>query len=232
MEFLWTEDLRINTVHVQDVVRAVWHTANWYVSSDNPKQGSPVIFNLADENDTSGPNYSLGHNTDGFDVSASNGLTIYASKVYNNDDCLAINSGSNINFINNLCSGGHGISIGSIQTGAIVENINVSGCIVNDSYSAVRIKAYPNAVDAKVNNVTYTNIKMSGIQSYGVVIEQDYLNGGPTGKPGGASEISNINLDNIHGTMSGGESVYILCANCNNFNFKKIAITGGKAPNC
>ncbi|ORZ13008.1 hypothetical protein BCR41DRAFT_307613 [Lobosporangium transversale] len=52
MEFLWTEDLRINTVHVNDVVRAVWHTANWYVSSDNPQPGSPVIFNLADENDT------------------------------------------------------------------------------------------------------------------------------------------------------------------------------------
>ncbi|KAF9177621.1 hypothetical protein BGZ51_008349 [Haplosporangium sp. Z 767] len=52
MEFLWTEDLKINTVHVQDVVRAVWHVANWYVSSDNTQQGAPVIFNLADENDT------------------------------------------------------------------------------------------------------------------------------------------------------------------------------------
>ncbi|KAF9963850.1 hypothetical protein BGZ65_009614 [Modicella reniformis] len=52
MEFLWTPDLKINTVHVQDVVRAVWHAANWYVSSDNPNQGSPVIFNLADQNDT------------------------------------------------------------------------------------------------------------------------------------------------------------------------------------
>ncbi|KAG0356481.1 hypothetical protein BC939DRAFT_183218 [Gamsiella multidivaricata] len=52
MEFLWTEDLRLNTVHVEDVIRAVWHTANWYVSSDNPNHGAPVIFNLADENDT------------------------------------------------------------------------------------------------------------------------------------------------------------------------------------
>ncbi|KAG0305806.1 hypothetical protein BGZ98_003559 [Dissophora globulifera] len=49
MEFLWTSDLRVNTVHVDDVSRAVWHTANWYVSND--KSGS-VIFNLADENDT------------------------------------------------------------------------------------------------------------------------------------------------------------------------------------
>ncbi|KAF8974149.1 hypothetical protein BGZ46_009725 [Entomortierella lignicola] len=183
--------------------------------------------------DNRGPKYSLGHNTDGFDVSATSGLSITGSKVYNNDDCIAINSGSNINFQNNLCDGGHGISIGSIKTGAVVDGVTVSSCIVNNSDNAVRIKAYPNAVGGKVNNVTYTNIRMSGIHNYGVVIEQDYTNGGATGKPGGASVISNINLNNIHGTMSKGrQSVYILCANCNNFNFKKIAITGGKAPSC
>ncbi|KAF9272535.1 hypothetical protein BGZ68_002329, partial [Mortierella alpina] len=52
MEFLWTKDLKLNTVHVQDVVRAVWHSANWYVSSDNGQPGTPAIFNLADENNT------------------------------------------------------------------------------------------------------------------------------------------------------------------------------------
>ncbi|KAF9922523.1 hypothetical protein FBU30_007344 [Linnemannia zychae] len=49
MEFLWTKDLRINTVHVLDVAKAIWHTCNWYVSSE--RTGS-VIFNLADDNDT------------------------------------------------------------------------------------------------------------------------------------------------------------------------------------
>lgn len=49
MEFLWTENLSINTVHVNDVSRAIWHTANWYAT--NGKQGS-VIFNLADTNST------------------------------------------------------------------------------------------------------------------------------------------------------------------------------------
>ncbi|KAF9423767.1 hypothetical protein BGZ76_003614 [Entomortierella beljakovae] len=49
MEFLWTKDLRINTVHIDDVVDAIWHTSNWYVSND--KHG-PVVFNLADDNDT------------------------------------------------------------------------------------------------------------------------------------------------------------------------------------
>ncbi|KAF9164145.1 hypothetical protein DFQ26_001791 [Actinomortierella ambigua] len=49
MKFLWTGDLRINTVHVEDVARAIFHTANWYISSG---QSGAVIFNLADENDT------------------------------------------------------------------------------------------------------------------------------------------------------------------------------------
>jgi len=52
MELLWDGDRKINTVHVQDVVRAIWHSANWYVGSDNPDQSGKVIFNLADENNT------------------------------------------------------------------------------------------------------------------------------------------------------------------------------------
>ncbi|GJJ70663.1 hypothetical protein EMPS_03013 [Entomortierella parvispora] len=52
MELLWDGDRKINTVHVHDVVRAIWHSANWYVGSDNPDQGGKIIFNLADQNKT------------------------------------------------------------------------------------------------------------------------------------------------------------------------------------
>lgn len=58
-----------------------------------------------------GANYSLGHNTDAFDVSSSTSLTITGATVYNNDDCLAVNSGSDIHFTGGYCSGGHGLSI-------------------------------------------------------------------------------------------------------------------------
>lgn len=44
MEFLWTKDLRVNTVHVRDVARAIWHVAM------NGKKGA--IYNLADKGDT------------------------------------------------------------------------------------------------------------------------------------------------------------------------------------
>ncbi|KAF9159946.1 hypothetical protein BGX20_002738 [Mortierella sp. AD010] len=183
--------------------------------------------------DNRGTNYALGHNTDGFDVASSTGLTIVGAKVYNNDDCLAVNSGSNIVFTNNYCSGGHGISIGSIKAGAIVDGVSISGNTVVNSANAVRIKAYADAKGGKVNNVTYSDITMSGITDYGIIIQQDYTNSGSTGKPGGDAPITNVNLYNVHGSMAkGGESIYILCANCSKFNFQKIAITGGSASKC
>jgi len=54
MSFLWTKDLKLNTVHVSDVVRAIWH-----VSATIEEKGgrtkpitSPEIYNLADKEDT------------------------------------------------------------------------------------------------------------------------------------------------------------------------------------
>jgi len=44
MKFMWTGDLRYNTVHVRDVVAAMWHCAQ------NVAPGA--LFNLADKNDT------------------------------------------------------------------------------------------------------------------------------------------------------------------------------------
>jgi len=45
MKFLWSEDLALNTVHVSDVCKALWHC-----SGDKVKPGS--IYNLADKNKT------------------------------------------------------------------------------------------------------------------------------------------------------------------------------------
>ena len=49
MKFLWKEDLRTNTVHVEDVVRALWTGAEWYVKA--PRKPAPV-FNLVDHGNT------------------------------------------------------------------------------------------------------------------------------------------------------------------------------------
>jgi polygalacturonase len=55
-----------------------------------------------------------GHNTDGFDIGSSSNVIITGAKVYNQDDCVAVNSGTRITFTGGLCSGGHGLSIGSV----------------------------------------------------------------------------------------------------------------------
>lgn len=49
MKFLWKEDLRTNTVHVEDVVRAMWVGAEWYQKEQRTK--APV-FNITDHSDT------------------------------------------------------------------------------------------------------------------------------------------------------------------------------------
>ena len=70
MKWLWTEDLRINTVHVEDAARAFWTAALW--RADNSRPVSPTlirratltkgedgpdpsvpVFNIVDHNETS-----------------------------------------------------------------------------------------------------------------------------------------------------------------------------------
>ncbi|ORX43849.1 NAD(P)-binding protein [Hesseltinella vesiculosa] len=50
MTLLWSKDLKVNTVHVQDVVRACWHLAEWYPT--RKAQDQTPVFNLADKQDT------------------------------------------------------------------------------------------------------------------------------------------------------------------------------------
>lgn len=104
----------------------------------------------------------LGHNTDGFDVSG-NDVTIQNSVVKNQDDCIAINGGSNIIFRNNRCSGGHGISIGSIGSGKTVSNVVISGNTVTNSMFGMRIKVDADATSGGVSNVVYEGNNISGI---------------------------------------------------------------------
>ena len=54
------------------------------------------------------------HNSDGFDISSTDGMILKDSRVVNQDDCVAITSGNNITVSNMYCDGGHGLSIGSV----------------------------------------------------------------------------------------------------------------------
>lgn len=119
-----------------------------------------------------------GHNTDAFDVGSSTGVYISGATVHNQDDCLAINSGTDISFTNGYCSGGHGLSIGSVggRDDNTVENIYIADSNVTSSANGLRIKTIAGETGS-VKNVTYSGITLSDISDYGIVIEQDYKDG-------------------------------------------------------
>lgn len=121
------------------------------------------------------------HNSDGIDISGSDTVTLSNWKVYNQDDCVAVTSGSNILVTGFYCSGGHGLSIGSIggKSNNTVAGVTFSNSQIVNSSNGARIKTNSDTTGT-VTGVTYTGITMSGISDYGIDVQQDYLNGGPT----------------------------------------------------
>ncbi|KAK4503973.1 hypothetical protein PRZ48_004888 [Zasmidium cellare] len=176
---------------------------------------------------------ALGHNTDAFDVGSSTGVYISGATVKNQDDCLAINSGTDISFTGASCSGGHGISIGSVggRDDNDVANVYIADSTISDSQNGVRIKTVYDATGS-VKNVTYTGITLSGITKYGIVIEQDYENGSPTGTPTDGVPITDLTVSDVTGTVTDdAEEVYILCASgaCSDWTWSGVSVTGGEA---
>ncbi|KAK0618052.1 hypothetical protein B0T17DRAFT_496132 [Bombardia bombarda] len=58
MKWLWSKNLRTNTVHIHDVTRALWAVANWYAVAgkakwDEAKMGKVPTFNVVDQGATS-----------------------------------------------------------------------------------------------------------------------------------------------------------------------------------
>lgn len=143
-----------------------------------------------------------GHNTDAFDVGSSKQITISGATVYNQDDCLAVNSGTDITFTGGYCSGGHGLSIGSVggRSDNTVDTVKILDSQIVNSDNGVRIKTVSGAT-GKVSGVTYSNIKLSNIAKYGIVIQQDYENGSPTGKPTAGVPITGLTVKGVTGSV-------------------------------
>ncbi|KAI2892925.1 CAZyme family GH28 [Aspergillus niger] len=175
------------------------------------------------------------HNTDGFDIKQSDFLTLSNSWVHNQDDCVAVTSGSSIVVDKLYCYGGHGLSIGSIggKSNNTVDGVTFSNSQVINSENGCRIKSNADTT-GEVYNVKYENITLSGISDYGIDIQQDYENGGATGDPTNGVKIENISFVNVKGTMSDGKDYYILCGDgsCSNFVFTDVDITGGSDDSC
>lgn len=66
--------------------------------------------------------------------------------------------------------------------------------------------------------MTYTGITLSNIADYGIVIEQDYENGSPTGTPTDGVPITELTISDITGSVADDAApVYILCASCSDW---------------
>jgi polygalacturonase len=112
------------------------------------------------------------------------------------------------------CSGGHGLSIGSVggRDDNTVSNVTFTGSQVVNSQNGVRIKTVYGET-GQVSNIKYQDITLSNINKYGVVIEQDYENGSPTGKPTAGVPITGLTLKGVTGNVtSSAKGYYILCA--------------------
>lgn len=99
-----------------------------------------IVNNTAGEALTSSK-VTKGHNTDAFDINNCDGILIDNAQVWNQDDCVAVNSGKNVVFQNGYCSGGHGLSIGSVggRSNNDVKNITFQNVQMVNSQQSVRI---------------------------------------------------------------------------------------------
>ncbi len=79
-------------------------------------------------------------------------------------------------------------------------------------------------------NITYSNIALQRATAYGIDVQQDYLNGGPTGNPSNGVLIENVAFLNVTGTATAkAQDYYILCGvgSCSGFTMSGVSITGG-----
>ncbi|CEG47810.1 hypothetical protein L916_14504 [Plasmopara halstedii] len=149
----------------------------------------------------------LAKNTDGFDLTKNDHITITNCTIYNQDDCLAMQSSTNTVFINNYCCGGHGISLGSIGGMMIDESTTVTGLLVQGntiekSENGIRIKAII-GLKGFVSDVNYVDNKVLNVEN-AVVIHSDYSKdrGRYSGAPTSLVTIKDIVISGLTGTAT------------------------------
>lgn len=212
-----------------------WPTHLFYVSGNDYLSMTNLVLNnsAGDAPNSVSDGLAAAHNSDGFDISSSNYVTLDSITVYNQDDCVAVTSGTQVSVSNMYCSGGHGLSIGSIggKSNNVVDSVTFSDSVVTNSQNGVRIKTN-SGTTGSVSNITYRNITLSGISDYGLDVQQDYLNGGPTGVPTNGVNITGLVFEDIKGSVeSDAMAYYILCGSgsCSDFTFTNVDITGGNS---
>lgn len=185
--------------------------------------------------DSAGDAGQLGHNTDGFDIGTSSNVVIDGAEVLNQDDCVAVNSGSNITFRNGVCSGGHGLSIGSVGGRALntVDTVLFYNNTVANSDNGIRVKASVGDTGL-IDKVTYSKITLRNIAKYGILIEQNYNKGDLHGTAGTGIPITNLTIKDVDGegaVVKKSHDVVVTCGSetsCTGWTWENVVVTGGE----
>ncbi|KAE8897449.1 hypothetical protein PF005_g29991 [Phytophthora fragariae] len=171
------------------------------------------------------------HNTDGFGLSKNDHVTITGNKIYNQDDCLAMQSSTNTIFSNNLCSGSHGISVGSIGGQAVdqsttVDGLTVQGNTIVNSDNGLRIKALI-GMKGRVANVKYINNQLQNVEN-AIAIHSDYSrsSGAYAGAATSQETISDITVDGLRGTADQIYDILVNPSAVSGWTFRGITVTG------
>nr|AIB04034.1 polygalacturonase PG3-4 [Apolygus lucorum] len=191
-----------------------------------------VIFEGIVVDDTDG-HAKGGHNTDGFDIARSHHVKIKNSWVNNQDDCLALNSGTFITFENNTCEGGHGIAV---AVGGYSENVakhvNIRNCKVIKNNIGIRVKTLLNGKGI-VKDINFDNVELKDISQTGIVIIGNYLNSGPRGEPTGDLPIQDLTINNVRGNvLRNGTNIQVWVKNGSNWKWNSQVVGGTKKLPC
>ncbi|KAG8747832.1 hypothetical protein FRC10_011278 [Ceratobasidium sp. 414] len=188
------------------------------------------IHALGDLPNANSGGLAAGHNTDGFDCSTTD-LVIENSFIRNQDDCIAINKGNNITFHKNTCIGGHGVSVGSIDSNVVAANIEITGNTIIDNDQALRIKTKAAATNSTVANITFSGNTATGCNRFGVIIDQSYS--ATLGTPGNGVVLSNVEFVGTMNDIQVNDNAMRVAVNCGNssctgaWDWNKLNVTGG-----
>ncbi|KAE9980196.1 hypothetical protein BLS_007011 [Venturia inaequalis] len=160
------------------------------------------------------------HNTDGWDTLNCNNIVIQNSVINNGDDCVSFKPGSiNVVVQGLICTGSHGISVGSLGQYAgqvdIVENVIAYNITMNNASNGARIKSWAGhgtmsgvgsggGGSGRVNNITFEKFKVSGVVS-AITVTQCYGEKDPAACAADPSKvtISNVLIKDFTGSAKG-----------------------------
>ncbi|KAI7882728.1 pectin lyase-like protein [Lichtheimia hyalospora FSU 10163] len=204
---------------------------NFYVHRSKNVQFDDIFVNDVDTVHGESP-----HNSDGWDTSETDGISITNSYINNGDDCVAIKTNtSNIHIENLYCNGSHGISVGSLgnipEKPDYISNMYVKNVTCDNCQNGARIKTWALGALGEVRNVSYIDFRVTN-SDHPLTIDQCYFNIEEEECKANPSKIQmkDITFKNITGSgneKAGSDVVTIICsaeAPCENFNFDDINI--------